>query len=163
MKKDFSVLLALLEDKIGLPESSWRPVTLTAWDLLGALWPMNDVFRPKLTRLQTLRYHARFEAEADDAVLAFAKAPISSTWEDISSGAWRVLLERHTQMLTVCTANAAASDQSMWIIPQELPEGDRTAVAVLEWWFEMRLPWKPHAPGQIGLPEATNPGPMRPQ
>ncbi|WP_147395146.1 hypothetical protein [Azospirillum cavernae] len=163
MKKGFSALMVFLEERTGLPENSWIPMALTAWDLLGALWPMNDVFRPKLIRIRALRYHARFEAEADEAVIAFSRSPVPSTWDSISSGAWRVLLERHLQMVTVCTANATASEKSIWIIPQELPEGDRTAAAVLEWWLEMKLPWKPRDPGQIELPEATHPGPIWPQ
>lgn len=161
MKKDFSVLFAFLLEKTGLPEAEWVTQACSPSDLLEALWPLNDVFRPKMSRLQTLRYSPRFETEADDAVIAFASSPIAATWEGLTSGAWRVLAERHLQMLVVCTANMAAGEAAMWFIPQQLPAGDRTAAAVLEWLYGMTLPWPPRAPGSLELPASTHPGSMQ--
>lgn len=161
MTKDFSALLAFLEQQTGLPENEWTQLPLSPFGLMEALWPMNDVFRPKVIRLKTIRYNSRFEAQADEAVLDFARSLNTKSWESLTSGAWRVLIERHLQMLLVCSANAAANEPVMWTVPHALPKTAYTAAAVLEWWLGMKLLWPPRFSAGLELPEATSQGPIQ--
>lgn len=158
----FDELHAFLVDATGLLEREWHPLELSPWGLLNALWPMSDVFRPKMDRLNSVPYESRAEAGADEAILAFARRG-AADWQDLSADVWRVLVERHTQMLMVCMANEAAGRKTMWLIPAQLPESHRTRAAVLEWWLRMELPFPVHQSGSLALPEGSVPGPMRRQ
>jgi hypothetical protein len=158
----FDELHAFFVVATGEPEDQWGALALSPWDLIEALWPLNDVFRPHMARLKTVPYSAGHEMAADAAVLAFAEKG-AVAWTPLNAAVWRVLLERHTQMLMTCTANAKAGREVMWTIPAQLPGALRTRAAVLEWWLRMTLPFPVLEGEHLQLPSGTTPGPMRPQ
>ena len=158
--ENFDELYAFFMVATDLAEDEWTPLKLSPDDLTEALWPMNDIFKPKLSRLNAMAYSIRFEAEADLAVLEFAQTGKADAFEDRTSGAWRVLAERHVQALTMCMASGAAGEAVIWTIPAQLPDTLRTRAAVLQWWLRMKLPYAPHDRGALVLPSGAVPGPI---
>lgn len=158
--KDFSELMVFLEQMTGLSAEEWIPAPRTPWQLAEALWPMWDTFRPRAQRLKVLPYLRRHEQAADEAIIDFAVS--GQEWTDaLPAGVWRVLLERHMQMLTVCMLNEGVIGGFTWHLPAQLPAEYETRAAVLEWWLRMKLPFPPHAKGSMEFPDGSVPGPMR--
>jgi hypothetical protein len=108
---------------------------------LKIMWPMNDMFRARLLSIRAIPYDSTFESEADDAIRNLANNP-SEAWSNISDGAWRVLLERHTQMLAVAMANMIADKPLMTLPPGPgLTDDDLRVGLSLFWLLEMKLPF----------------------
>lgn len=115
-----------------------EPEVVTGWAVIEALWPLNELFRPHAVRIRSLRYDRSFERAADEAIVAFAERPHSATWDDLSPGAWRVLLERHQQLLVVAAANEAAGIP-FTRLPRGLPEWARMPGLMLLLMHSMKL------------------------
>lgn len=111
-------------------------VSLTANQVVAALWPMNDLFRPHHAQIGTLSYSAAYEAEADQALWLLANG---GTWTVAapSAGAWRVLLERHSQCLTMALGNP----KLRMTVPKALAAKHHLAVALLFFQWGMVLPF----------------------
>lgn len=129
---------------------------LSGWDVVEILWPLNDMFRPRLREIRSLPYDASFEAAADDAIRAFAETPEAATWKTIPAGAWRVLLERHQQLLVVAMANEAAGNP-MTVMPAGLSQQDRLAGLMLLLLLRMKLPFPAADRSRTELPEGSPP------
>lgn len=132
-------------------------VNLSGWDVVELMWPLNDMFRARLMEIGPLRYDAAFEAEADEAIKAMADDPVAP-WAGLSPGAWRVLLERHQQLLTVAAANEAAGNP-MIKLPAGLEEGDRRIALMLIFLLRMKLPSPPADRSRLQLPSKPPPRP----
>lgn len=111
--------------------------------LLEHLWWLNDVFRPELARIVTLPYDASYEAEADEALSNLARDDNTTSWAHCTPGAWRVLLERHIQMLLVATANMAAGESVITYLPKGMKASDKRIGLALLFLPRMKLPWPP--------------------
>jgi len=104
---------------------------MSGWRFVELLWPLNDMFRARLPAIRGLPYDASFEAEADAAILALQDRPGAAGWAELSPGAWRVLLERHQQAITLAVM-VDAQDKPFLVIPRGLSEDDqRTGAALL--------------------------------
>lgn len=114
---------------------------ITGRRYLEIMWPLNDLFRPRLHEIRALPYDPEFEAEADAAIERMAE-DAAGAWAGLSPGAWRVLLERHLQMLVVATANMAVGNRLMTLPPGPplTDEELRVALALL-WLLQMKLPF----------------------
>lgn len=139
--KNFDLFNAYAEKVLGKPLDSVRPQHLSGWQVVEALWPINEVFRPLISRLRTLSYNADFEEEADAAIELLAEN--INAWHDatLSAGALRVLLERQQQMIVVACANEAAGNLRVMPIPPGFSANQRTIAAVLFFLHGMKLPF----------------------
>jgi hypothetical protein len=162
MRPNLALACAYFEREIGKPLDEVPPIPLSGWDVVTALWPLNDVFRPHIARIRTVRYEARFEPDANAAIEAFAGAPVAETWSDLSAGTWRVLLERHQQMLVVAMANERAGNP-VTVMPPGLSATARLAGAMLLLLHSMKLPFPLADRSQLELPEGSPPAPLRSQ
>ena len=95
------------ERVLGRPLEQIQPVPVTGWEVVEIVWPLNEVFRPFLSRIRTVKYDNRFEATADKAIEAFVNAQRLETWKELPGDTWRILLERHQQLIVVALANEA--------------------------------------------------------
>src|SRR4051812_10391099 len=90
-----------------LAAPDWRKgsfIHLDGMQVVEALWPMNDVFHKYHDQISAIAYSPEFEAEADQALAAHAHGQFW-TISSPSAGAWRVLMERHIQSMTLALAN----------------------------------------------------------
>lgn len=149
----FAATEAFVRWRLNKPLQDCTPLPIGPMELLTILWPLNDVFRPRVHAIGTLRYSTKFEPDADAAIDAFSRAPNPSTWEPLPWGCWRVLLERHMQMCEVATANWAAGRERMTFMPAELPAGDRLPFAMLALLRGMKLLRRPLDRARLELPE----------
>lgn len=117
-----------------------KPLHLTSWQVVEALWPMNDVFRPRMSMLESLAYDKSCEAQAGDAITAYVNG---SMWHDDNPPplVWRVLLERHTQTILLASVNEAAGNKRLMTVPDSLAKGLRMNAAMLFFQYQMALPY----------------------
>lgn len=136
-----------------------QPVPVSGWRLIEILWPMNAVFRPYLERIRSIEYSPHFEAEADKAIEMFAEDPRAETWNDVSPGAWRVLLERHQQMLTVAQANEMIGN-IVTVLPAGIPKEAELPGVMLVLLHGMKLPFPLSDRSRLELPNIPPPESM---
>ena len=139
----WSELDEFLWARMPVPLEEAEAIPLSPSGLIEIFWLLNEVFRPVHARVRSLPYRTMFEAGAEEAIVRFAWNPTPEAWGDLKPGVWRVLLERHEQMLMVCMGNAAEGEPRMTFIPKELPDSDRLPAQMLEWHLRMSLPWRP--------------------
>jgi hypothetical protein len=161
-RKGFDLAIAYAERLLGESLAETPPVQLSGWEVVSIVWPLNDVFRPHMVRIKTVRYEARYEREADKAIESFAGHPVADAWLPLSAGAWRVLLERHMQTIMLATLNQAASN-SVAIMPQRLPDSGKLPWIMLSLLHSMTLPFPIEDRSSCVIPFGVAPGPMRPQ
>lgn len=123
-----------------MPEKWGKPRALSGMDVVEALWPLNDLFRPHLNDVEEFPYEPRYEAEADAAVEAFAIHG-ESAWSNLPAGVWRVLIERHQQALVVASVNEAVGTSAFMTIPAALPETSIQGAAMIYMLHGMELPF----------------------
>lgn len=123
-----------------MPDQWGKARSLSGMEVVEALWPLNDLFRPHLSSAGTLPYESRHEAEADLAIERFVGNG-EAAWADLSPGVWRVLIERHQQALVVGCANEAAGNKSVMTIPAALPQESITGAALIYMLHGMALPY----------------------
>ena len=152
--------LAMAFFKRFISSDNIHPVPVSGGRLVEILWPMNDVFRPYLERIRSIEYSPHFEAEADTAIERFAEDPRAETWNDVSPGAWRVLLERHIQMLRVARLNEMAGN-IVTVFPAGLPKEAELPGAMLLLLHGMKLPFPLSGISRLQLPEMPPPRSMR--
>ena len=117
----------LAEAALKRPLEACRPLPLSGWQAVEALWPLNDRFRPKLHMIRSIGYDPAHEREADQAIEALLLA--QSDWGDVTANAWRVLLERQQQGLAVALL-VERSGRPLMSVPEGLSSADRSALAV---------------------------------
>lgn len=120
------------ERLIGSPINEIEPSQLTGLRVVEILWPLNEVFRPRLMEIRGLPYDKRFEAAADAAIRDFAIAPLSETWDNLAPAAWRVLLERYQQTVQLAIG-FEEQGKPMVTIPSALPSKMQLVAVMLLW------------------------------
>lgn len=154
------LLESLFRREIGyLPTPADGVVTLSGWQVVELLWPLNERFRPLFQRIATVPYNDAFSADADTAIERMVFD--SADWADLPAGVWRVLLERQQQMLRVALANEMTGTPLM-SLPAALPHGALPAAAMLFWLHGMRLPFPPADRSGSALPPAAALASLRP-
>lgn len=123
-----------------MPDEWGRPRTLSGLDVVAALWPLNDLFRPHLADVGLLPYEQRHEADADAAIEGFIGRGVSA-WTNLPAGVWRVLMERHLQALVVASANEAAGNSAFMKVPEALPDASIPGAAMIYMLHGMALPY----------------------
>jgi hypothetical protein len=150
-----------LERTLGKTLDGVEEFSLSGWRAVQIFWPLNALFTPHIERIKTLKYRAIYEPEADKAIEAFVAKPVAETWATISPGTWRVLLERHQQMLTVALANEAAGNP-LTSLPVGLPAPAELQALMLLFLHSMKLPWPPKDRSRLDLPNGPAPASLRP-
>lgn len=137
-------LFAYCARVLGRDESEWTPQPLSPRDVAEALFWLVEMIRPRLKRLERLRFKTRFEPEADAALSRFADSDGNpDVLAEMTDGAWRVIAERWVQMEMTAVANAAAGVEVMLHLPAELNAEQRRSALLLYWLVRMPLPWPP--------------------
>lgn len=148
------------EHVLGKSLDEATPEYMSGWQVVEALWPMNERFRPNIIKIRSLPYDSAFEREADDAI---ERAAFSSdaAWGDISAGAWRVLLERQQQALVFALANEVEGSPVM-PVPSEFSKAERSMAAMIFLLYRMTLPWPPGDRSGFELPSGSAKASLRP-
>lgn len=162
MKKEaFNKSKAYFEKILGNDLNKEPIIYLTGFEVIEFLWPLNDIFRPHLEKIKTIKYQPSCGLGANKAIEDFAKKPHPNTWSKLTPCVWRVLLERHQQFLVVAAANQASNNFQFSPLPKNLPEFAIMPGLMLLWLHSMELPWPPEDRSQIELPEAFHLGSMK--
>lgn len=146
------LIRAYVQSVAGRPLDSFKPAPFSGWQVVEALWPLNERFRPHLAPIRTITYDRLFEGEADLAVEALVLR--GDDWASISPRAWRVLLERQQQLLTVALM-LERSGQPMTRVPAELAAGYQSTVAIADVLHGTKLPMPPADRSGFDLPEGA--------
>lgn len=134
-----------------------KPEVITGERYLKIMWPLNDMFRARLPIIRAIPFDPTFEPEADEAIRNLAKDP-ASAWSNLSDGTWRVLLERHLQMIDLALANIRAGKHLMTLPPGPgMSDDDLRVGLALFWLLEMKLPFPMRDLSHYEFPE-TIPG-----
>ncbi len=152
----FEEAMAYFARCLGSDWQSSPPLSISGWRVIELLWPLNPVFRQHLAEIRSIRYLPRFAAEADAAIIAAVDRPISEAWAEASPGAWRVLLERHQQMVSVAMANERAG-QHVTAMPHGLDEDQQRAALMLLLLLRMKLPFPIADRSRLELPDGPPP------
>lgn len=150
------LLMAYIAATLNKMPNEWgAPRVLSGMNVVEALWPLNDVFRPHLADVGELPYDSQYEAEADAAVEGYVIHGIEA-WINLPAGVWRVLMERHQQALVVACANEAAGNAELMTIPAALPETSILGAAMIYMLHGMTLPFpaKPRLASEFPRPGA---------
>ena len=150
---DFDLLRSFVEFALERPLESVPPEPASGLQVVEALWPLNERFRPHLVRIRALPYASVFEPEADAALAALAK-DVNADWSSLPAGAWRVLLERQQQAIMVALANEVSGNAVMQM-PSGLSDTQRTVFAALFLLHGMALPWPAEDRSHLELPEGS--------
>ena len=126
-------------------ETDALPVKLYGKEIVDLLWPLNDVFRPRLGKIEAQPYDARFHAAADSALDDMARAEDLGALGAAPAGALRVLLERHRQLVCVAMANEEAGNP-ITTLPSGLSRDRQRIGIILLLLRSMELPWPPGGP-----------------
>jgi len=154
---DDELLDRWLVHETGLPLDLTAPKKVDWWAAISAMWPLNDVFRPNLEKIRSVKYRTRAEPAADFAIERYALDGLTD-WPDVSQNAWRVLLERHLQFQRVGMANQAAGERLM--IPASLSADQLLPFLLLFWLHQMKLPFPVTDQTHLELPSENVDGPI---
>lgn len=160
MSNNFQVVRAYFESVMGKPLDQIPPVSFSGRDVAEIVWPLNEVFRPFLTRIRTISYDPKYEAAADNAIERYVKNPVLATWNNLPGGVWRVLLERHQQLIMMAFASDIAGNTKFTSLPLGLPENARLGGIMLFWLHGMKLPFPIEDRAAFELPSGTSPASM---
>lgn len=127
-------------------QSEATPVKLSGDRVMELLWPLNEVFRPRLPEVESLPYDSTFETEADSVIDDMAVVLDTSVLGQAPANVVRVLLERHKQMLMVATTNRM-NGNPVTTLPAGLSATQQRIGLVLLLLRGMELPWPPSGPG----------------
>lgn len=161
MKKEtLNLLLAYMAACLNKMPDDWGcPRPVTGDEMLQALWPLNDIFRPHMRDAGALPYEVKYEKAADTAIERYLSEG-ASAWRELPAAVWRVLMERHTQSLVAASVNDLAGNPMM-SVPAELPSNHLHGVAVIYMLHGMKLPYPVKPLSDATLPPAgMNPGPL---
>lgn len=149
----FELIQAYVLQATGQALQTFSPVPLSATTVLQTLWPMHERFRPALYQIRSVAYSPTFEVEANEAIEALLLQ--GDDWADLSPGAWRVLLERHQQLLLVALM-LERQGKPMSQVPDGVGEAVQSAVAIADLLHSMKLPLPPEDRSAFELPAGAH-------
>jgi len=107
------------------------PIELTASQTLERLFDFHPMLSARWDTIMSVKYNDAFDEEADNALAHLAMTDSFAAWDQLSVGAWRVLVERLQYCEVVLGANMAAVPKA---VTDRLPLGltrDQEARALL--------------------------------
>jgi hypothetical protein len=109
----FDLQKLIAERALGRPLETTRPVHMSINQVIEAVWPLNERFRPHLVQIQSLAYDKSLEGTADAVIERWLLD--GEDWDKAPPGVWRVLLERQYQVLQLLALKAA--EAASWDAP----------------------------------------------
>lgn len=155
-----SLALKYFEEVMGKPLDNITPVPVSGWEVVEILWPLNDVFRPFLHRIRSIKYDQKYESAADKAIERYVSLQSAEAWNNLPGEVWRILLERHMQLIAVAIINEKEGN-NLTVFPLGLPAHARLGGIMLSLLHGMKLPWPPEDKSRFELPEGGPPSSMR--
>lgn len=155
--KNMELMNQYIERALGHPLDQERPDKLNGDQVSEILWPLNEIFRPNQAAIQSLPYEARYELEADAAIADYAFNPMHDL-SKLSSGAWRVFMERHYQTLILAGLQLETPFLS---VPVNLPKQARLGFLLLFQYHEMKLPFPVQDRSGSEISQANAPGSLQ--
>ena len=157
VKKDnLTLAISYFERFLDKPFEQAEANPIFGWKLVEILWPLNDIFRPNIEQIKTIKYREKFEKRADRAIEKFAYNPHPKTWSGLEPGTWRVLLERHQQLIAVALANELEGNP-VTILPSGLPLNSQLGGVMLLLLHSMTLPGPAGDQSHLELPDGESP------
>ena len=123
---------------------------ITSSQVAELLWPLGEVFRPRLAEIRALKYDPKFAAAADSALDDWATNLDITVLAQAPLGVLRVLYERHTQMLLVAMQNEKAGNMALTVLPHGLSADQQPIALALAMLRGMKLPYPPSDPTRPG-------------
>lgn len=102
-----------------------------AGKLAELIFPLLAIFRPKLTSIEDVPFDEAHDPEADEALNWLATDGTFERWEQLSGGAWRVLLARSSFSVAALSLEELAGTPFMVPLPRDAPERQRATAALL--------------------------------
>jgi len=102
-------------------------------ETLKAFEPVFALMAQRFDVIRATPYSEDFDEEADGALAALAITDSFESWEDITAGAWRVLLDRMRQAIIVIEAARVGGEPVIETLPRGLPRHARRQALVLQW------------------------------
>lgn len=155
-----NIAFKYFEKVMGKPLDEITPVPVSGWEVVEIVWPLNDVFRPFLQRIRSIKYDQRYESAADEAIEKYVYTQNVQTWNNLPGEVWRVLLERHMQLIALVIFNEKM-ENNVTVFPLGLPAHARLGGIMLLLLHGMKLPWPPEDRSQFELPEGCPPSSMK--
>jgi hypothetical protein len=149
----FDLFKKFIEQSLGKPLDDLTAMPVSGWRAVEALWPLNSKFKKNIHQIRSLPFDVTFCKEADAAIECLATKPFSS-WDNLSAGAWRVLLERHQQAITVCLANELSKNPVM-PLPEGLSPDQETVAVAIFLLHQMALPFPAKDRSDFELPPGS--------
>lgn len=148
-QKHYALLETLCEKSLQKPLSSCLPEAVSANEAMALLWPVNDLFRPRIHQIQTIKYRKQYETAADKAIEQFVLN--DSNFADAPLVVGRVLLERHVQAILLCVANSMHNDSPLMYMPSGMSSDVRTKFVIVYLCYAMKLPYAVHDESQLDI------------
>ncbi|TAL28349.1 MAG: hypothetical protein EPN94_00445 [Nitrospirae bacterium] len=155
-QRNMKLAYEYFERVMGKSLNQISPIPVSGREVVEIVWPLNDIFRPFLSRIRTIKYDQRFEKAADDAIEQYVIKQAPETWVKLAGETWRVLLERHQQLIVLALANEMQKNK-VTLLPQGLPENARLGGIMFLLLHSMTLPWPPEDRSHFDLPEGGTP------
>ena len=156
----FQLAISYFESVMGKSIQQVPPVPVSGMGMVEIIWPLNEMFQPFITRIRTIKYDSKYEAAADKAIELYVRNPGISVWDSLPGDVWRVLLERHNQLIATGMANEVAGNKNFTALPLGLPESARLGGIMLLWLHSMPLPFPPEDRSDFELPAGSQPASM---
>jgi hypothetical protein len=121
-----------IEKHGGDPDVS-RAERVADTETLKAFEPVFALMAQRFDVIRATPYSEDFDEEADGALAALAITDSFESWEDITAGAWRVLLDRMRQAIIVIEAAGMSGEPVIDTLPRGLPREARRQALVLKW------------------------------
>lgn len=155
----FELMQRLVQQALGQPLEGTLPVGMSIEQVVQALWPLNDRFRPHLAQIQSLPYDARLAGAADEALQRLLL--LDADWSSEPSAVWRVLLERQLQVLQLLALKAGEAgrwDAPFFSVPQVADAALRARLAIAFLLHSTSLPFEVADRSAAALPQGAAPG-----
>jgi hypothetical protein len=125
------IWLAYVNEHMVADAGKFPPVEITASQTLERLFELHPIFTSRWDAIMSVKYTDAFDEEANNALAHLAMTDSFAAWDELSVGAWRVLVERLQYCEVVLVANMAAAPNA---VLNHLPIGltrDQEARALL--------------------------------
>ena len=126
------VWIGYCEKRLGPAAGSAATVSLSPKDTHALLYEWNGLFTGRASTLLDIPYSTAFDDEADAALCEVARLDNFRTWDRLSAGAWRNLLERLTYAQGVALANEMAGTDFIAWLPSGLSRRERSRAVGLQ-------------------------------
>ena len=149
----------LVKKELGVELESTRPVWMSIEQSMEALWPLNKRFQPHLEQIRSLAFDKSLNGSADAAIERYVLS--GDFWSDAAPGVWRVLLERHIQvmqLLAVKSMELGGWSARFVPVPDSAGAALRSKLAIVFLLHSTPLPFPIEERANAELPQGDVPG-----